>query len=106
MSHNALSQSEDLLASSTQLLAFASAEDWANFGELMPEYMLRLQALCDTCLPLNDPDVQARIMPAMQRLRAQHETIISHARKRRDALSHAMTSLKKSRATARAYNEF
>lgn len=106
MPHNALPQMEDLLASSTELLAFATAEDWVSFGELMPQYMLRLQALCNVCFSLNDPDLQVQIKPVMLRLQAQHDAIISHTRNRRDQLSYAMASLQKSRNTARAYNDF
>jgi hypothetical protein len=106
MPHNALLQTEDLLASSTELLAFATAEDWVNFGELMPQYMLRLQALCNVCFSLNDPDAQAQIKPVMLRLQAQHDAVISHTRNRLDQLSYAVTSLQKSRNTARAYSDF
>lgn len=106
MPHNALAQTEDLLASSTQLLAFATAEDWLNFGELMPEYMLRLQALCNVCFSLNDPAAQAQIKPVMLRLQAQHDAIISHTLSRRDELTSAMATLQKSRDTARAYTAF
>lgn len=106
MSDNVLLHTEDLLASSSRLLVFATAEDWVNFGELLPHYMLNLEAFCNACFSLSTPDAQAQIKPAMLRLQAQHDAIISHTRRRRDELSQAIAFLQKSHDTARAYNAF
>lgn len=106
MPHDATSLTDILLASSSQLLACATDENWMRFGELLPEYIHNLHKLCHATNSPSVTESRAQIKARMLHLQVQHEALINHTRGRLDVLSQSMASLHKSRSTARAYNAF